>query len=116
MRPRRPGTPGSVREPAPHAPATIIARLLGFLAAVFLVKFIVVLQLHDHPLLQPDAGLDTSAYVALAGRVRAGDLLLGPGLYFVSPLYIYFLAASLAIDDSFSAVRVLHGAKPLPSP
>lgn len=83
-------------------------RLLVFLAAVFLIKLIVVLQLTDQPLLQPDAGLDTSAYVALAGRVRHGDVLLGPGLYFVSPLYIYFLAGLLAIVDSFTAVRLLQ--------
>jgi hypothetical protein len=37
------------------------------LAAVFLLKLIVVLQLKDHPLVQPDVGLDTSAYADLAG-------------------------------------------------
>ena len=66
------------------------------------------LQLRDHPLLQPDVGLDTAAYAELARRVVAGDLGLGPGLYFISPLYIYFLAASLAVTDSFTAVRVLQ--------
>lgn len=79
-----------------------------FLAAVFAVKLLVVWQLKDHPLLHPDAGLDTTAYVHLARRVVAGDLALGPGLYFVSPLYIYFLAAGLALFDSFTAVRVLQ--------
>jgi hypothetical protein len=62
------------------------------LAVVFLLKLLVVLQLKDHPLLQPDAGLDTTAYVDLARRVIGGDIGLGPGLYYVSPLYIYFLA------------------------
>ncbi len=66
------------------------------------------LQLRDHPLLQPDVGLDTAAYAELARRVVAGDLALGPGLYFISPLYIYFLAAGLAVTDSFTAVRVLQ--------
>ena len=78
------------------------------LAGVFVLKLIVVLQLRDHPLLQPDVGLDTAAYAELARRVVAGDLGLGPGLYFISPLYIYFLAASLAVTDSFTAVRVLQ--------
>jgi 4-amino-4-deoxy-L-arabinose transferase-like glycosyltransferase len=68
----------------------------------------VVLQLRDHPLLQPDVGLDTAAYVALADRVRAGDVGLGPGLYYVSPLYIYVLAITLAVFDSFTAARVLQ--------
>ncbi|MGE5838110.1 MAG: tetratricopeptide repeat protein [Acidobacteriota bacterium] len=68
----------------------------------------VVLQLKDHPLVQPDVGLDTSAYADLAKRVVAGDLGLGPGLYYVSPLYIYFLAAILAVTDSFTAARVIQ--------
>ena len=74
----------------------------------FVLKLLVVLQLRDHPLLQPDVGLDTAAYAELARRVVAGDLGLGPGLYFISPLYIYFLAAGLAVTDSFTAVRVLQ--------
>lgn len=76
------------------------------LASVFLLKLVVVLQLNDHPLLHPDAGLDTTAYVNLSRRVLAGDWWLGPSLYYVSPLYIYFLAAALAAFDSFTAVRV----------
>ena len=81
---------------------------LLFLAAVFAAKLVVVLQLRDHPLLQPAAGLDTTIYSQLASRVAAGDLALGPGLYFVSPLYIYFLAAVLALLKSFAAARVLQ--------
>ena len=75
------------------------------LAAVFAVKTAVLLQLRNHPLLAPDAGLDTTAYVQLANKVLDGDLWLGPGLYYVSPLYIYFLAAALALFHSFTAVR-----------
>jgi 4-amino-4-deoxy-L-arabinose transferase-like glycosyltransferase len=67
-----------------------------------------VLQLRDHPLLQPDVGLDTAAYAELASRIVGGDLSLGPGLYFISPLYIYFLAGGLAVTDSFTAVRLLQ--------
>ena len=78
------------------------------LAVVFLVKLTVVLQLKDHPLLQADAGLDTTVYLELARRVAAGDLALGTGLYFVSPLYIYFTAAMLAVNDSLTAVRLVQ--------
>jgi tetratricopeptide (TPR) repeat protein len=73
---------------------------------VFALKLAVVLHLKDHILLQPDAGLDTSVYLDLARRVTAGDLTLGPGLYFVSPLYIYFAALVLAAADSVTAIRV----------
>jgi Flp pilus assembly protein TadD/4-amino-4-deoxy-L-arabinose transferase-like glycosyltransferase len=78
--------------------------------AVFLLKLTVALQLDAHPLLQPDTGLDTTAYAELAKRVAAGDLALGPGLYYVSPLYIYFLALVYAIAKSFTAARVVQAA------
>ncbi len=79
-----------------------------FLAAVFAAKLVVVLQLRDHPLLQANAGLDTTVYTQLASQVVAGNVSLGPGLYFVSPLYIYFLAAVLAALKSFIAARVIQ--------
>ena len=41
-------------------------KLLCLLAGVFVLKLIVVLQLKDHPLVQPDVGLDTTAYAELA--------------------------------------------------
>ena len=75
---------------------------------VFLLKLVVLVQLRDHPLTQPDAGLDTTAYVELAKKVLDGDLGLGPGVYYVSPLYIYFLAAALGLLKSFTAVRVVQ--------
>src|SRR5687768_2344613 len=84
-----------------------VAPLCG-LGAVFLVKLIVFSQLRDHPLLQPDAGVDTTAYVDLAKRVLAGDWGLGPGLYYVSPLYIYFLALVYGLTHSFPAVHVVQ--------
>jgi tetratricopeptide (TPR) repeat protein/4-amino-4-deoxy-L-arabinose transferase-like glycosyltransferase len=37
-----------------------------------------------------------------------GDLGLGPGLYYVSPLYIYVLATVLFVTDSFTAARVVQ--------
>jgi Flp pilus assembly protein TadD/4-amino-4-deoxy-L-arabinose transferase-like glycosyltransferase len=72
------------------------------------VKILIALQLADHPMVQPEVGLDTTAYADLARRVLGGDLWLGPGLYFVSPLYVYVLAAGLALTDSFTAVRILQ--------
>jgi tetratricopeptide (TPR) repeat protein len=80
----------------------------ALLAGVFALKLVVLVQLQGHPLVQPDAGLDTTAYADLARRVVNGDLGLGPGLYFVSPLYIYFLAAVLAVTDSFTVVRLIQ--------
>ena len=71
-----------------------------------MLKLIVMLQLKDHVLAQTDAGLDTTAYIGLAERVLKGDIGLGPGLYFLSPFYIYFLAAALAVWHSFTFVRL----------
>ena len=65
-------------------------------------------QLAGHPLTQPDAGLDTTAYATLANDVLAGNVWLRPGVYYVAPLYIYFLAAVRAITDSYTAVRVVQ--------
>src|SRR5262245_38661745 len=80
----------------------------GAIAAVLVLKVVVMFQMKDHVLTQPDAGLDTTAYVDLAERVLAGDLGLGPGLYFVSPLYIYFLSLLLAVWHSFTLVRLVQ--------
>src|SRR6185503_15852201 len=78
------------------------------LGAAFVMKAALLSQLRDHPLTQPDAGLDTTAYVNLARQVVDGNILLGPGVYFVSPLYIYFLAAGLAVLHSFTVVRAVQ--------
>lgn len=74
--------------------------------AALAVKLVILFQLADHPLLGEESGLDTTAYVELARRVVGGDLTLGPGVYFLSPLYIYFLATMLAIGDSLTVARV----------
>ncbi len=81
-----------------------------FLSAVFVAKVVVAQQLDQHPLLSPDSGLDTAAHLALARRVLAGDVLLGPGLYYMSPLYTYYLAAVLSIQDSVIFVRGVQAA------
>ena len=54
--------------------------LLGLLGLAFFIKFVVVQQLSDQPLLQADAGFDTTDYVNLAQQVLGGNLTLGPGL------------------------------------
>jgi hypothetical protein len=104
------------RKRSPRAEATSRKApwvLAGVLGIAFLVKLAVLLSLGDHPLLQPDAGLDTGAYARLAWRVASGDVLLGTEPYFVSPLYVYFLAAILKLTASslFPArlVQVLLG-------
>jgi len=79
-----------------------------FLAAVFVVKLLLMLQLKDLPLIQPEGGVDSAAYVRLAREVLAGNVWLGPGLYFMSPLYLYFLAVAFGITGSFDAVRVVQ--------
>ncbi len=87
----------------------VIRRLLVLsLVVVFALKLAVLVQLGGHPLLQPSAagGLDSQYYVRLAARVAGGDLLLAPGLYFVSPLYIYFLAAVLGAARVVGAVSL----------
>ncbi len=98
---RRPRTMKS----RPNASALLLPCLLGL---TLFLKFVVVWQLRHHPLVQPGAGLDTTAYADLAQRVLAGDWGLGPGLYYVSPLYIYFLAASLGLTHSYTAVRLIQ--------
>ena len=64
-----------------------------------------------HPLLQPAGDMDSGVYARLAAEVARGDVLLrgpGPVPYFVSPLYIYFLAAvhALSAGSLFAAKAV----------
>jgi tetratricopeptide (TPR) repeat protein len=82
--------------------------LFVLMGGVFVLKLLVLVQLRHHPLIQPDAGLDTTAYAGLADQVLGGNLGLGPGLYYVSPLYIYFLAAILEFGHSYTLVRIVQ--------
>jgi len=67
----------------------------------------VLLQLHDHPLLQPTGVLDDAAAVRLAGRIAAGDLALGHETYYLSPLYLYFLGFVFSVTGgSVIAARI----------
>jgi tetratricopeptide (TPR) repeat protein len=101
---------GMASIPGGHGAGTrpIPGPFLAALVLVFVLKLVVLLQLRDHPLTQPDAGLDTTAYAQLAQQVLDGNVGLGPGVYYVSPFYIYFLALGLAVFKSFTAVRVLQ--------
>ena len=73
------------------------------------MKAVALLQLHGHPLLQPAGELDTAYYVALARDVAAGDLSAGGRVFFVSPLYVYVLAAVFATTGgSLLAAKVVQ--------
>jgi tetratricopeptide (TPR) repeat protein len=86
--------------------------LFWLLVVTFLVKLAVLARFNAHPLLQPAGEIDGGVYARLAARVARGDLLLegeGPVPFFVSPLYIYFLAAIHALSaGSLLAVKVVQ--------
>jgi Flp pilus assembly protein TadD len=73
-------------------PITLRSPAFWAVVVALLVRLSVLAQLHAHPLLQPTGGLDSAVYARLAERAAGGDWALGPEPYFVSPLYIYFLA------------------------
>jgi tetratricopeptide (TPR) repeat protein len=77
-------------------------------AAAFVVKLIVLLQLRDHPLLQPLGELDTAYYVALGQRIAQDGVLAPIGAFFVSPLYVYFLAAVFAAGGTLFAAQLIQ--------
>jgi tetratricopeptide (TPR) repeat protein len=78
------------------------------LAATLIIKVTVLVQLHDHPLLQPHGELDTAYYLDLASKLRAGGpRALGEPL-FVSPLYLYFLAAIFALGGDALAAKAVQ--------
>ena len=86
--------------------------LVVALAAI--LKLIILLQFRDHPLLEPREGLDNAVYLDLARRVVAGDFLGGTQVFFVSPLYIYFVALGLAFSGGsvlvVQLIQILLGA------
>jgi tetratricopeptide (TPR) repeat protein len=84
------------------------ARWGVLLITAFVVKLIVLLQFWDHPLLQPHGELDTAYYVALARRIAEEGLLAPIGAFFVSPLYVYFLAAIFAAGGSLFAAQLVQ--------
>jgi tetratricopeptide (TPR) repeat protein len=76
-------------------------------AAAFVIKLVVLLQLRNHPLLQPHGELDTAFYVTLSERIAA-DGLFASGAFFVSPLYVYFLAAVFAAGGTLLAAQLIQ--------
>ena len=78
------------------------------MAAAFAVKLVVLAQLWDHPLLQPHGELDTAYYVALSTRIAAEGVLASDAAFFVSPLYVYFLAAVFAAGGSLLAAQLIQ--------
>jgi tetratricopeptide (TPR) repeat protein len=88
---------------APPTPSRSVDRrpdwlLLALLSVAAIVKLVTFVQLHDHPLLAPRAGLDSGVYLDFAKTIAGGDLAAGSRVYFVSPLYMYFAALVLAVS------------------
>ncbi len=90
--------------------------LLG-LAVVLLAKLLVLASLGGHPLLRPVGELDGAYYAFFAERVAGGDVWLEtpesffgqpPPPFFMSPLYIYFLALVLKFGGSIDAARLIQ--------
>lgn len=109
------------RRPLPKAPGNSETRLRGgegrallpaLVLAAFGARLAVVMQLHDHPLLQPGGGLDADYYAGLGARIAAGDVWLrglGPEPFVVAPLYAYFLGLVFALaGGSLLAARVVQ--------
>jgi len=86
--------------------------LLLLLLAAFALKAALLAHFDTHPLLQPAGDMDSGVYARLAADVAHGDVLLrgpGPVPYFVSPLYIYFLAAVHVLSaGSLLAAKVVQ--------
>jgi tetratricopeptide (TPR) repeat protein len=80
--------------------------LLAILSLALVVRAIVLGQLADHPLLQPIGGLDSEYYVRLARDLAEGRP--PSSAFFVSPLYVYFLAATFAIGGTLMSARVIQ--------
>ena len=87
-------------------------RLFLLLLVAFALKAALLAHFDAHPLLQPAGDMDSGVYARLAADVARGDVLLrgpGPVPYFVSPLYIYFLAAVHALSGgSLLAAKVVQ--------
>ena len=79
--------------PAPPTAASHWRKGAAIAASAFVVKLVVLLQLGEHPLLQPHGELDTAYYLELSRRIADEGLLAPIGAFVVSPLYVYFLAA-----------------------
>ncbi len=85
-----------------RAGGAVWASLGSILLAAFAARAIVLLQLKDHPLLQPRGQMDAAVYAELGRQVAGGDVLLraatGGEPLFVAPLYAWFLGLVFAIS------------------
>ena len=76
---------------------------------VVILKVALAATLAGHPLLQPEGELDAGEYWRLAQRVVDGDVLLRGMPLYVSPLYIYWLAAAMVVaGGSVAGVLMLQ--------
>src|SRR5687768_12930582 len=66
------------------------------------------MQLWNHPMLQPHGELDTAYYVSLSTRIVSEGVFAPIGAFFVSPLYVYFLAAVFAAAGSLLAAQLVQ--------
>jgi tetratricopeptide (TPR) repeat protein len=83
--------------------------LAGLLAAVLVIKAAVLFQLGSHSMLQPHGDLDPTVYIELGQKIARGGVLAVSEPFFVSPLYVYFLALIFkAAGESLFAVRVVQ--------
>ncbi|MDP1571465.1 MAG: glycosyltransferase family 39 protein [Vicinamibacterales bacterium] len=97
--------PSGTRAPATPSRGRSVATVV---AAALAVKATVLVQLGGHPLLQPLGELDTAFYVDLARQVADSGPLALAEPFFVSPLYVYFLAGVFALGGSLTAVRTIQ--------
>jgi tetratricopeptide (TPR) repeat protein len=100
-------------DPEPRAPSPrgqFLERHLFLLAlvAAFSIKATVLVELGGHPLLEPHGDLDTTRYIELARKVASGGPLAVTEPFFLSPLYVYFLAAVFSVSDSLTAVKIVQ--------
>lgn len=94
-----------------HATTTVPwgrGALMLLVTTAFAVKLVVLMQLWNHPLLQPHGELDTAHYVALSQRVALEGVLAPIEVFFVSPLYVYFLAAVFAAGGSLLSAQLVQ--------
>jgi len=115
MGPKVRGRAGEPKGDSGAAPAAAVASSTArrivlplLLAACFIVKLVVLLQLHDHPLLQPHGEMDTAYYVELARRIADHGVLSVREPFVVSPLYVFFLAAVFYSGGGLLAAKVLQ--------
>ncbi|MFO8058256.1 MAG: glycosyltransferase family 39 protein [bacterium] len=79
---------------APFITPKLKSRLMsaGFVAGLgFALRLLHLVFVHDALVLEPRGVLDDAFYHQLGTLVASGDLMAGPEIFYLSPLYIYFL-------------------------